>query len=285
MEDNNFNGQNQMGSNMTTNITPSTPVNTGTPVMGTPIQSYGQYQPPTQTNNSNSNGENNAKKKGGPIIIFGLVFLIAIVLVITLFMENKDKPTNESSNLITDTTKSIVVYFSKDGENYGKNLDIENKRTLTEGNTSIMAKRIAGFIEADLFEIVPLNPYPDDLQELYAATKVEYNKDTYPEIKNKIADLDNYDVVFIGYLIWHASYPQIIKTFVRDNKSVLKNKIIIPFNTHAGSGSAGTYKKLFSLIGSQDNKSLNGLAINGTEVNKSDDSIKSWLKGLGYKIK
>lgn len=282
MEDNNTNTQNQMGSNMTTNMTPTTPVNDGVQ-MGTPIQSYGQYQPPTQTNNSNLDGAN-APKKGGPIIIFGLVFFIAIVLVVTLFMENKDNPGEDNKTLINDNTKAIIVYFSKDGENYGKNLDINNKRILTEGNTSILAKKIAGFIEGSLFEIVPVNPYPDDLQELYAATKVEYNKDTYPEIKNKITDLDSYDVVFIGYPIWHASYPQIIKTFVRDNKNVLKNKIIIPFNTHAGSGSAGTYKKLFNLIGSQENKSLNGLAINGTEVNSSDDSIKNWLKGLGFKV-
>ena len=44
------------------------------------------------------------------------------------------------------------------------------------------------------------------------------------------------------------------------------------------------FKKLFNLIGSQENKSLNGLAINGTEVNNSADSIKNWLKGLGFKI-
>lgn len=282
MEDNNTNTQNQMGSNMTTNMTPTTPVNDGVQMV-TPIQSYGQYQPPTQTNNSNLDGAS-TPKKGGPIIIFGLIFFVAIVLVVTVFMENKDNPGEDNKTLINDNTKAVIVYFSKDGENYGKNLDINNKRTLTEGNTSILAKKIAGFIEGSLFEIVPENPYPDDLQELYAATKVEYNKDTYPEIKNKITDLDSYDVVFIGYPIWHASYPQIIKTFVRDNKDVLKNKIIIPFNTHAGSGSAGTYKKLFNLIGSQDNKSLNGLAINGTEVNNSDDSIKNWLKGLGFKI-
>ena len=65
----------------------------------------------------------------------------------------------------------------------------------------------------------------------------------------------------------------------------MKNKIIVPFNTHAGSGSAGTYKKLFNLIGCEENKGLNGLAINGTEVETSDDVIKSWLNGIGYKIK
>ena len=64
----------------------------------------------------------------------------------------------------------------------------------------------------------------------------------------------------------------------------LKDKIIVPFNTHAGSGSAGTYKKLFDLIGTPSSRGLNGLAINGTEVTTSDDSIKDWLTNLGYKV-
>ena len=46
----------------------------------------------------------------------------------------------------------------------------------------------------------------------------------------------------------------------------------------------GTYKKLFNLIDIPDERGLNGLAINGTEVETSDDTIKSWLKGIGYKI-
>ena len=239
----------------------------------------------TSLNNDNtiSQKENSPKKKG-ILVIFGMFLIIAIVLVVTLFVENSSG-FNNNQNLIQEDTKSLIVYFSHDGENYGKNLDIENKRVLTVGNTEIMAKRIAKYIDADLYEIEPVVAYPNDLNELYSASKIEYNKNTYPEIKSGITNLDEYDVIFIGYPIWHSSYPQIIKTFVRDYKNTLKNKIIVPFNTHAGSGSAGTYKKLFNLIGCEENKGLNGLAINGTEVETSDDVIKSWLNGIGYKIK
>lgn len=280
MEDNNMNQNNQMNNGVPNN----TPVNQNgfTP---TPSQNYYQYQQTPQTNNINNNGEAAASpKKNGPIFIFGLVFLVAIVLVVTLFLENKEDPSEESAGLINENTKTLIVYFSKDGENYGRNLVMENKRILEEGNTSVMSKRIASFINADLYEIEPLVPYPTDLKELYDQTKKEYNTDTYPEIKEKVTNLNNYDVIFIGYPIWHAAYPQIIKTFVRDNKENLKDKIIVPFNTHAGSGSSGTYKLLFNLIGTPDEKRLNGLAINGTEVTTSDENIKSWLKGLGYKI-
>ena len=246
------------------------------------FSSYNTVLSTNQESNTNTNVK--PTNKNSLFIVFGAFLLIAIVLVVTLFFENNSDSLH-SSNLIKDDTKTLVVYFSHDGENYGKNLNIENKTVLTVGNTEIMSKRIADFIDADLYEIEPFIPYPDDLNELYTATKIEYNKNAYPDIKENVSNLDDYDVVFIGYPIWHASYPQIIKTFIRDNKDILKNKIIVPFNTHAGSGSAGTYKKLFALIGCAEEKGLNGLAINGTEVYSSDEVIKKWLKGIGYKLK
>ena len=271
MEENNFN-QN-VGSNA-----PGQPY---VPYQGQP-GNPGQFQPQTQSNNVQAT--NNASKKGVPLIIFGIILLISAVLIVTLIIENKNS-SNNSDSLINEDTKTLIVYFSKDGENYGKNLSKENVVTLSEGNTKIMAEKIKSFINSDLYEMIPTVPYPDDLQELYDQTLVEKNRNTLPKIKNEVSNLDSYDVIFIGYPIWHAAYPQIIKTFISDNKEILEKKIIVPFNTHAGSGSAGTYKKLFDEIGTPVEKGLNGLAINGTEVNTSDETIKNWLKGLGYNIK
>lgn len=266
-QDNNLYSQSTNDTMQTTNISDSLNVGTTSSI----------------SDNTVSQKDSSPKKKG-ILVIFGMFLIIAVVLVVTLFFENSSG-FNSNQTIIDEDTKSLIVYFSHDGENYGKNLDIENKRVLTVGNTEIMAKRIAEFIDADLYEIEPVDAYPNDLNELYSATKIEYNKNVYPEIKQGISNLDNYDVIFIGYPIWHSSYPQIIKTFVRDYQNILKNKIIVPFNTHAGSGSAGTYKKLFNLIGCDEKNGLNGLAINGTEVETSDDVVKSWLNGIGYKIK
>lgn len=281
MENNNLE---QGNNNVENNISVDTPVVQNT-VVSTPNQGYNQYQSSGQNGEANLGKVTNSPKKNGPLIIFGIVLLVSIVLVVTLFMENKNGFSDNKTKLINSNTKTLVVYFSHDGENYGRNLDLENKKYLDEGNTEIMAKKIANFIGATLYEIEPVEPYPDDLTKLYGATKIELNKNVYPEIKTKVTNLDSYDVIVIGYPIWHATYPQIIKTFVRDNESVLKNKVIVPFNTHAGSGSAGTYKKLFNLIGIPDDKGLNGLAINGADVKTSDDAIKSWLNGIGYDIK
>lgn len=251
-----------------------------------PNQPMMQYQTQNQNNNTNLGGAKAPSKKG-PLLIFGFVLIVSIVLVVTLMLENGGD-TNEgeiTKSLITDTTKTIVVYFSQDGENYKNDLDISNRVVLEKGNTEVLSEKIASFIDADIYEIEPKVPYPTDLDELYNVSKKEKNQDTYPEIKDPINNLNDYDVVFIGYPIWHASYPQIVKTFLRDNKTVLRHKIIVAFNTHAVGGNYGTFKTLFKEIGVSGDHAIEGLIMKGTEVNTSDDTIKEWLKGIGYKIK
>ena len=252
--------------------------------MYSPNQMYGQYQSSVNGINNNINeNQNNNKKNNGPLIIFGVIFLTAIIVIAIVFLKkDKEEPKSETN----ENLKTLIVYFSKDGENYGKNLHTDDKRDLDEGDIKRLSKKIAGFIDASLYEIEPEKAYPPDLEELETVTRKEKNNDVYPDIKESNIDIDNYDVIFIGYPIWHSSYPQIIKTFVRDNKNTLKNKKIVPFNTHAGSGSAGTFDKLCNLIEVSKDKCLTGLPLNGTEVDSSDEKIKKWLeKDLGYKLK
>ena len=114
MEGNNLNQNNQVGS-----------TNTGISVNQGPImsnQNYVQYNDFNQNINTNILESNNPhKKNNGPLIIFGVIFLIAIVLVVTLFLENKEETGVIDNKLINENTKTLVVYFSKDGENYGRN--------------------------------------------------------------------------------------------------------------------------------------------------------------------
>ena len=58
-------------------------------------------------------------------------------------------------------SKSLVAYFSRRGKNYTNNGIAE----LKEGNTEIVAKKLAGLTGSDLFEIETVQPYPDDYQQ------------------------------------------------------------------------------------------------------------------------
>ena len=170
--------------------------------------------------------------------------------------------------------KILVVYFSKTGENY-------NVGTVNVGNTAMMASYIKEYLNADSFEIVPVNKYSDNYKESTDEAKKEQNENARPEIKNKLDNLADYDTVFIGYPIWWGDMPMILYTFIENYD--LANKKIIPFNTHEGSGNAGTYTKLKSLL-DKSNVITDGLAITGSKArtDSGKEETINWLKKLGY---
>lgn len=147
------------------------------------------------------------------------------------------------------------------------------------GTTEKFAKEIQEVVGGDLFEIEPVTAYDKDTshyEELADFTKKERDKHILPKIKN-YPDVTKYDYIFIGYPMWWYTYPQIIRTFI---KSVdLKGKVIIPFNTHEGSGDGGTYKELQQDL--PHSKVLMGLPIRGENMKYDQKgNIKEWLDSL-----
>ena len=105
--------------------------------------------------------------------------------------------------------------------------------------------------------------------------------DARPEFKNAEAiDLSKYDTILLGYPIWWGDVPMIINTFLE--KYNFSGKTIIPFNTHEGSGDAGTYANIKNKMTSS-NVNTNGLSIRGAIAREesSKSTVENWLKGLG----
>ena len=214
-----------------------------------------------------------------------IIFIFLFLLFITGCSKNnqtKESTTNEilnnettnSNQNITKDNKILVVYFSKTGENY-------NVGTVDVGNTAMMASYIKEYLNADSFEIVPVKKYPDDYKTSTEIAKKEQNDNARPEIKNTLNNFSDYDTVFIGYPIWWGDLPMIVYTFLGNYD--FTGKKVIPFNTHEGSGSAGTYNKIKNKL-PNSNVFTNGLAIQGKTArtdNGKEQTIK-WLKELGY---
>ena len=178
----------------------------------------------------------------------------------------------------SDSTKTLVVYFSRTGEQYGVgNID--------KGNTAIVAEMITEKTGADSFEILPKEDYyPYTYDALTDIAKQELNDNARPEIKGTIPDLSKYDTVFIGAPVWWGDWPMIMYTFFEGNKDALAGKTLIPFSTHAGSGLSGFDSKLSTAC---PNSTIGtGLAIAGTDAQNNQDSVREningWLSELGY---
>ncbi|MBR1722075.1 MAG: flavodoxin [Treponema sp.] len=171
------------------------------------------------------------------------------------------------------SAKSLVVYFSHTGENFSVG-------NISEGNTAIIAKMIAGKTGSDTFEILPEKEYPKDYKSCTEVAKDEQKKNARPAYKGDM-DTSAYDTVYIGYPIWWGDMPMVVYTFLE--KHDLNGKTIIPFCTHEGSGVSGTDGKIKRLYKNATVKQA--LAVRGAtaqkERSKAEKAVDEWMKKSG----
>ena len=210
------------------------------------------------------------------IILLLILSLIVVGLGISEVTAISDAETqaNDILNKNNTDSKILVVYFSRTGENY-------NVGNVEVGNTAMVASYIKDYLKADSFEIIPVNKYPDKYQECLDQATKEKNENARPEIQNKITNFDQYDTIFVGYPIWWGNLPMIMHTFFESYD--FNGKKVIPFNTHEGSGDAGTYSTVQKDL-PKANVTTDGLALDGKTARSDDGKQKTidWLKGLGY---
>ena len=168
----------------------------------------------------------------------------------------------------------LVVWFSHAGENY-------NLGVIEEGNTAKMGKIIAEQMGADVFELVPVVPYPEDYDSRLDVATREQQKKARPEYEGEIGNWEQYDTVFIGFPIWWGSIPNIVYTFMEAYD--FTGKTVIPFNTHEGSGQAHSQRDIEELLTSAT--VLKGLAVRGSKAQNdaegTDADVANWLKSIG----
>ncbi len=108
--------------------------------------------------------------------------------------------------------------------------------------TARLAKTLAEMAGADLHEIKPAVPYTQadlDWTDKKSRSTIEMNDPAFrPEIGNHVEDMEQYDVVFVGFPIWWYVAPTIINTFLEGYD--FSGKTVIPFATSGGSGMGRT---------------------------------------------
>lgn len=142
---------------------------------------------------------------------------------------------SEATSTVTTTGKTLVVYFSATGTTQG------------------VAQTIADTVGADLFEVVPSDPYTsDDLTWTNNDSRVsrEHNDEGLRAVALESTDVDgwdDYDTVFIGYPIWWGIAAWPMSSFVSANDFSGKN--VVPFCTSLSSGIGQSGKLLAELAG------------------------------------
>ena len=170
----------------------------------------------------------------------------------------------------TNMSKSLIVYYSRIGSNY-----VNGKITnLTVGNTAVIAKKIQVLTGGNLFEIKTIKQYPEDYTETTEVSKVELRNNARPELSDHLKEIDNYDIIYLGYPNWWGTMPMAVFTFLESYN--LKGKTIVPFCTHEGSGLGRSENDIERLC--PESTVLRGIALRGSSVSRADEDVKNWLK-------
>ncbi|MDD6069601.1 MAG: flavodoxin [Clostridiales bacterium] len=163
------------------------------------------------------------------------------------------EPSKEQRN------KILVAYFSA--------------TNTTEG----VAEYIANGLDADIYEIIPEEPYTDadlDYNDNNSRTSIEMNDpNARPAISGSVENMEQYDIVFIGYPIWWGKAPRIVSTFMESYD--FSGKTIVPFCTSGSSDIGSSATNLEQLTSGA--KWLEGRRLNG---NDSQDAVMEWVNSL-----
>lgn len=214
--------------------------------------------------------------------------LCAIVLYAFAANENANTPETVVSEQQIPTTvsrtggKVLVTYFSvpeTDGVDASSGASRLVSDGKLQGNTEYVATIISEPTGGELFEIKTVHTYPGTHKELIDAAKKESEEDARPALATHIKNLNEYDVVFVGFPNWWYDMPQPLYTFFDEYD--FSNKTIIPFCTHGGSRFSDAIKSIREM--EKGATVLDGYAIARNRVGNSKDGILNWLEKIGMK--
>lgn len=156
--------------------------------------------------------------------------------------------------------KAMIVYFS------------------WSGNTEEVAKEIQKQTNADIFKIIPKTLYTNDYDELLKVAQNEQKNNERPEIANKIENLSDYEIIYLGFPNWYYDMPMIMYSFLEEYD--LSGKVIVPFVTSGGSGFSDAIATIKSM--EPNAEVLEGLHVGEAKAKNASEEINEWLKKLEF---
>ena len=94
--------------------------------------------------------------------------------------------------------KTLVIYYSRTGENYVNG----SIKSLAKGNTEIVAEYIADAVGADLFQVETVKEYDASYMTCIEEAKKELREDARPELREMLDSVAEYDNIVVAGPCW-----------------------------------------------------------------------------------
>lgn len=177
--------------------------------------------------------------------------------------------------------KILVAYFTQP-ETDGVDASSGASRVVANGkiygSTEYIAMLISEATGGKLFAIRTVETYPGTHAALVEVAKKEKESGSRPELSGHIPNLQDYDVIFVGYPNWWFDMPMSLYSFFEEYD--FAGKTVIPFCTHGGSRFSQSVKTIINL--EKGARVIEGPSISGNNVPSARESVLKWLKEQGF---
>ena len=127
--------------------------------------------------------------------------------------------------------KDLIVYYS------------------LEGNTEYVANRIKAITGADILKLVPRKAYSSRGFLKFLRGGKSAIAEECPKLEEYDVELSSYDRIILGFPVWAGRVTPPLRTFIEDNREMLKGKRFVTFACQSGSGAEKAFVKLAECIG------------------------------------
>lgn len=194
-----------------------------------------------------------------------------------------EKPEDSSTN--QSGSKILIAYFT-----WAENTQVENPEevdvdattsasVLLPGNTAKMAGWIQQKVGGDLFSIIVSEPYSSDYDECLDRAADEKAENARPELVNHVDNMEDYDVVFLGFPNWWYTAPMAIFSFIEEYD--FSGKTVVPFCAHGTGGLAGSVTDITAAL-PDSTEVLEPIGVYRPDIDSVQPVINEWLEGLGF---
>ena len=184
-----------------------------------------------------------------------ILLMVTALLMVACGGEKKENDNNE-----VPQNRVLVLYYSQTGA------------------TASVANQIKASLNADIEEIICVNPYSGNFEATIERCKQERESGKLPTLKPIKSNIQDYDIIFLGYPIWFGTYALPIASLL--NKISLEGKMVVPFCTFGSGGLESSTEDLKNRL--PRTIIMDGFGIRNARINYLQEELDDFLKRNGY---
>ena len=200
---------------------------------------------------------------------------------------NTDPPTASQSPGETGNSNILIAYFTWADNTVAEDpssVDVDattSASVLAPGNAAKLAYWIQQEVGGDLHSIVVEEPYSSDYDECLDRAADEKAENARPALASHVDNMEDYDIVFLGFPNWWYTLPMPVLTFVEEYD--WSGKTVVPFVTHGTGGLSSTIRDLTAAL-PEDVTILDPIGVYRPEVDDSQPAVQAWIAGLDLEV-